>query len=1577
MLRRNATLISIYFYLSLFVTSVCADDTEIFFGGSASSAGVISPNVLFILDTSSSMTSTDGLGVTRLDRMKEALRNILNDANNINVGLMRFSNPGGPVLYPISAIDGVLTSEEEAGDIAVRVNQGTDDAEQASILAGGAVTLNAGHLTLVELASGGATSASISVRIDNGSDDVEESASGSVSFTSSDLEFVKDGSRGNQTIGLRFNNVNVPQGATITAADIEFEIDENDGNNGIGIKITGQATDNASGFLSSSSAVSNLSRTTASIDWLIDTNSPSIRDEKLATSDITNIIQEIVNRGGWSNNNSLVLIFERINGSGNGLRTVESYNGESNNAPLLRISYASGSGPATTDNQIIGLRFNGVEVPQGTTIQSASIQFAAFSPGSDVTSLSIKGEDVDNSVTFNGTDLDITNRTYTTAMVSWPSVAVFTAVDEAHLTPDLAAVVQEIVSRSGWCGGNSMSFKLEGAGLRLAKSYESDPSQAPYLRVTFDPDSVPESPGGCINKEVSSRVNAGSDDAEEAASGSMSLSSSDLELINDGGDQTVGIRFRNVQVAQGSTIINAFIEFTVDETTSQATSVTLKGHDVDDSSTFTTASNDISNRTTTTAAVSWNNIGSWDLLQAKKQTPDLSSIVQEIVNRAGWVTGNSISFIISGSGKRVAESNNGSAGEAPRLVIRAQGTGGASVEKTVRSRLIEIVDELQYKSGTPIVDALYEGALYYRGDPVDYGAQRGGNSTSRREHTRVSHADALSAGTINQPAGCTDDNLSAQACVNESITSGVYQSPIDSTLGSCQKNYIVLLTDGSPSVNQSATKVKTMAGISTCQSSGSAACGQELAKYLFENDQIPGGEIQNITTYTIGFNFSGDFIRQVAENGGGSFFEASTSAELAATFESIIKEILKTDTSFVSPGASVNQFNRLTHRNELYFSLFKPDDDPKWAGNLKRYQLSGNPPVIADKNGVPAIDAATGFFRTTATSFWSTTIDGNQVALGGAAANLPSAATRKMYTYYASSSSKVLSDNVNKFDASNTAISKTLLGIEDESDQYRLDLMNWTRGLDLKDADSDGSTTDERRQLGDPLHSKPVLVTYGGTSSDPDITLFFTTNEGFLHGVDPATGTEIFSFIPQELLPNLDTFYQNVGSANHPYGLDGTVVAWVKDVDGDNQIEASAGDHVYLYFGMRRGGRNYYALDVTDRSNPKILWTIKGGIAGDDFEMLGQTWSTPVKTKIVIGNDTEEVLIFGGGYHPGQDSATTITPDAYGNAVYMVRAGSDGIANGGNDDGSPDLLWSAGNSNAFTGNLPDMDYSIASDIKVLDIDLDGFPDQMYVGDMGGQLWRFDLNSGANQAGSLATAGVIGRVGGLDAANHRRFYHAPDASIFSDEGGTQVLSIAIGSGWQAHPLDEVIDDRFYSFHSTDIHSAPATYAVTTEAELYDATANLLGTEGQALSEAALAVEIQNFENSSGWYIRLQNSGEKVLAKSLTVNNQTIFTTYEPNTSSSTGCTAAVGTARAYAVSVANATPILDFDNDGDLEADDRQIVLATGSIAPEPMALIPEGSDPVILIGPETPVTDLNFGNLLVRTYWYQTYETIQ
>lgn len=175
---------------------------------------------------------------------------------------------------------------------------------------------------------------------------------------------------------------------------------------------------------------------------------------------------------------------------------------------------------------------------------------------------------------------------------------------------------------------------------------------------------------------VNSAVVQSSDDAEEEiSSGSVNLTSSDLELTSDGGsNQWVGMRFQNITIPQGTVILSASIQFTVDETDSGSTSVQIWGHDADNSGTFTTTVNNISNRPRTTASVNWSTIPAWNTVgQAgtDQETPDLTSIVQEIVNRGGWASGNAMSFVISGSGERTAESYNGSSTQAPVLQIVA------------------------------------------------------------------------------------------------------------------------------------------------------------------------------------------------------------------------------------------------------------------------------------------------------------------------------------------------------------------------------------------------------------------------------------------------------------------------------------------------------------------------------------------------------------------------------------------------------------------------------------------------------------------------------------------------------------------------------------------------------------------------------------------------------------------------------------------------------------------------------------------------------------------------------------------
>ena len=183
-------------------------------------------------------------------------------------------------------------------------------------------------------------------------------------------------------------------------------------------------------------------------------------------------------------------------------------------------------------------------------------------------------------------------------------------------------------------------------------------------------------PGGeVITVEV--QVPASSDDAEERSSGSMGLTGSDLELVYDRTDQqTVGMRF-GVDIPQGASIVNAYLQFQADETGSGETLLTIQGQDTDNAPTFTTSRGDISSRPRTTAAVAWSP-AEWTAVGEvgpDQRTPDIAVVIQEIVNRPGWSSGNSLVIVITGTGSRVAESYNGDQAGVPLLHVEYS-TGG-------------------------------------------------------------------------------------------------------------------------------------------------------------------------------------------------------------------------------------------------------------------------------------------------------------------------------------------------------------------------------------------------------------------------------------------------------------------------------------------------------------------------------------------------------------------------------------------------------------------------------------------------------------------------------------------------------------------------------------------------------------------------------------------------------------------------------------------------------------------------------------------------------------------------------------
>ncbi|TNE75917.1 MAG: VWA domain-containing protein [Gammaproteobacteria bacterium] len=860
---------------------------------------------------------------------------------------------------------------------------------------------------------------------------------------------------------------------------------------------------------------------------------------------------------------------------------------------------------------------------------------------------------------------------------------------------------------------------------------------------------------------------------------------------------------------------------------------------------------------------------------------------------------------------------------------------------TQRTALINKIDGLWDGGNTPLSESLFEAMRYYQG----------GNVFIRS----------------------IDEDGSQVAGIVDSSDSTKFDSPIEY---SCQSNYALVLTDGAPTSDTNhETTIESVVG--TC----SGNCLDEIADYMWTEDMIPAAVDPNddfpgqqkVATYTIGFKTNQTLLSDTASKGGGQYLLANDSSQLATALKQVFDDVNARSTTYVAPGIAVNSFDRLNHLDTLYYALFESDKGAIWNGNLKRYKLDiqtnaqtgKDEAVIVDVNGNAAIDQATGFFKDNAKSWWSPVVDGPNVAKGGAASKLPdTTSTRKVFSNLNSRKSD-LSDNSNSVVANNNNLTKADFGDSTMTDAEFSKLISWTRGVDVNDEDGDNDTTDARKLLADPLHSVPQLVVYSGTTvANQDTTIYYGDNQGYIHAIDGDDGSSYFSFIPRELLAKQPAMMNSTSTSAKEYGMDGTVVSWSYDDDYDGALTGN-NDFVYIYSGMRRGGRSYYALDVTDRTAPSLLWRITGGVSGNAFEEMGQTWSTPVKTKIAIGNSNYDVLIFGGGYDPDQDNATVRTADDEGRAVYIVDA-----TNG-------NLLWWAGPTGSGANmEMADMDYSIPASPKVLDVNGDGLADQIYVGDMGGQIFRFDISNTAKLT-DLVTGGRIADFGGSTTASNRRFYHSPD--LFGIKlGGVRYLGLIIGSGFQAHPLNKDVDDRIYMMKISAVSSAPldptdatqttVLYKSLTESDLYDATDNLIQ-QGTSTEKTAAASALAT---ADGWFIKLDNNpGEKVLSESVTVNNEVFITTYEPKASSDP-CRPPTGTSRLYHISVLDGSAVRNYytsDGKGDdeLTRPDRYVELDV-PLPSNPQRMRVDDTD-VICVGTDCQTIKSIKG--VVETYWYE------
>ena len=327
---------------------------------------------------------------------------------------------------------------------------------------------------------------------------------------------------------------------------------------------------------------------------------------------------------------------------------------------------------------IVGIRFTELAIPQGATITHAYIQFQAKNRDSRATNLLIEGEATHNASRFTNARRNISSRNRTNAAVRWRPAPWRTigAAGPDQQTPDIASVIQEIVNRPGWSSGNTLAILISGVGRRNAQSFDGNRIGAPVLHVEYTEATETNQPPEMESREVESRISARFDDASErVSSGRIYRGSRNVRLVGIGGRKNiVGMRFTRLDIPQGATITHAYIQFQAKNRSSRASNLLIEGQATNHAPRFTVARRNISSRQRTNAEARWRPVP-WRTIGAagpNQQTPDIASVIQEIVNRPGWSSGNTLAILISGFGTRLAQSFEGNRASAPLLHVEYQ-----------------------------------------------------------------------------------------------------------------------------------------------------------------------------------------------------------------------------------------------------------------------------------------------------------------------------------------------------------------------------------------------------------------------------------------------------------------------------------------------------------------------------------------------------------------------------------------------------------------------------------------------------------------------------------------------------------------------------------------------------------------------------------------------------------------------------------------------------------------------------------------------------------------------------------------
>lgn len=710
---------------------------------------------------------------------------------------------------------------------------------------------------------------------------------------------------------------------------------------------------------------------------------------------------------------------------------------------------------------------------------------------------------------------------------------------------------------------------------------------------------------------------------------------------------------------------------------------------------------------------------------------------------------------------------------------------------------------------------------------------------------------------------------------------------------------------------------------------------------------------------------------EVKTFGDGGFYYTEESQDIANSivdFASGLVQIINTAPSgtITIPEDPYRASNQLPY---AYLPMLDPDINSAasiWKGNLKKYALDQG--TLFGKSSSLLYKDVAGNLNEDTQDLWQTTAfeadlkaANNNILAGGVYAQLRSpnsglSSVRSLYVedYTSASNKKPI---LRKLSVNDSGIPA---GFDALVDTVAYSQLNQRRLLSFLGFESvltsDGQPTSETmvkdlilakpnsdiKVLGGIVHSKPTAISYSATLNDNgsvsntrDDYVLFGSMDGALHLVDADDGKEEVAVIPKYMLEAQPTALVN-GSfkdkVGEPYfGVD---APWLVTTNYKYDLEVAAGvdkkvtvdtaantdsskKGMFAYGGLRMGGEAFYGMNITDKSQPKIIFTITSDglnyTASNDFKRLGQIWSKPTAAKIRLSKDADptDVLIFGGGYDMvgGEDGngyenegyVPTVTTPARGNAIYMINAKTGELI--GSTSGE-----SGGSKNIKTASMIN---SIVGEVAVLDRDNDGLVDHIYAADLGGQVFRADFENarpakfGYTAVDSFSFKGVVRILNSApsDSKFAYRFYERPVVSFYRNESagasnGKLFALINVISGNRSAPLSTMRDDntyanRIYGIIDNDITSADlynSTFTPTakdlTDANLVNLSVTLGSTPTADDKTTAKAGMIAGTTN--GWYYPLTRFDgynniryNKGIGDSVVINDLLYTTVYNPD------------------------------------------------------------------------------------------------